>query len=125
MARSASKDAFCQSCKAMRSHNRSCGAPGGGIGSQATPNVHLCPCHGLGQFWLFLSVTEQSAWLPGSQVPWMPLYMTLVILQEVFKNQLFQLAANFVHAMLAIRLVFFWCKSGTSGTNLMATITGL
>ena len=99
------------------------------MGCQA---AHLYPYHGLDPLWLFLSVTEQTSWLPGSQVPWThhhppthPLYTTLVILQVLKNsqkplknqlNQLFQLAANSVHVMLDIRLVFFWCKSG------MATI---
>ena len=36
------------------------------MGCQAAPNVHLYPSHGLGPLWLFLLVTEQIAWLPGS-----------------------------------------------------------
>ena len=40
----------------------------------------------------------------------LPLYMTLMIIQKIFKNQLFQLAVNFVHIMLAITsvLVQIW-----------------
>ena len=30
---------------------------------QAASNIHLCPCYGLDPLWLFLSVTEQTAWL--------------------------------------------------------------
>ena len=33
------------------------------MGCQAAPNIHLCPCYGLGSLWLFLSVTELTAWL--------------------------------------------------------------
>ena len=71
--------------------------------------VHLCPCYGLGPFWLLLSVTEQTAWLPVSYVPWThlsptttlpptPLYTTLVILQKFSKTSktsyIFQLHCN-------------------------------
>ena len=37
------------------------------MGYQAAPNVHLYPSHGLGPLWLFLLVTKQAAWLPGSR----------------------------------------------------------
>ena len=67
---------------------------------RGAPNVHLCPCHGLGPLWLFLSVTEQTALMfPGSThppshhhhsphplLPIHPLNTTLLILQKVFNN---------------------------------------
>ena len=78
------------------------------------------------------NVTVQTAWLPGSQVPWNhkpslhPLTHDTCNITESFqkplKNQLFKLAANFVNAMLAIRLVFFWCKSGVATIKLQSTV---
>ena len=104
---------------------------------QAAPNIHLCLCHDL--LWLLLSVTEQTAWLPGSQVPWKPpsttipshhhpfpplslptpshspilLYTTLVILQKVFKNlgysTTYQLCSCNASYKTDVLLVQIWC----------------
>ena len=45
--------------------------PVGGINKAAWgAKLHFCPRYGLCPLWLFLSVTKQATWLPGSYVPW-------------------------------------------------------
>ena len=64
----------------------------------------------------YLSGIEQTAWLPGSYVPWThPLIHDTRDITESFQKLL---KTSFVHAMLAIRLVFFWCKSGVATIKL-------
>ena len=53
---------YCRPYQAMKSHNTACGPEP--VGAQNALNVHLCLCYGLGPLWLFLSTTEQTAWLP-------------------------------------------------------------
>ena len=125
--------AFFRPCQAMGSHNGAGGAPGG-INKVAW-GARLLPTStsARGMVWAHcgcfcqLLPNSLAAWVSSSLDPPSPpppytYMMTLVIYYRKFskplKNQLFQLAANFIHAMLAIRQVFFWCKSGVATIKL-------